>query len=112
MSGFCAPFVPGWDTHGLPTELKARAKAGVSSSDAISDVELRQICRDFALGYLDDQRNQFRRLGAIGDWSNPYITLTKDFCISASFSESRADVASSNIKMGASFNNARAMEIR
>ncbi len=79
MSGFCAPFVPGWDTHGLPTELKARAKAGVSSSDAISDVELRQICRDFALGYLDDQRNQFRRLGAIGDWSNPYITLTKDF---------------------------------
>ena len=52
MSGFCAPFVPGWDTHGLPTELKARAKAGVSSSDAISDVELRQICRDFALGYL------------------------------------------------------------
>ena len=79
MSGFCAPFVPGWDTHGLPTELKARAKAGVSSSDAISDVELRQICRDFALGYLDDQRNQFRRLGVIGDWSNPYVTLTKDF---------------------------------
>ena len=79
MSGFCSPFVPGWDTHGLPTELKARAKAGVSSSDAISDVELRQICRDFALGYLDDQRNQFRRLGAIGDWDNPYITLTKDF---------------------------------
>jgi len=79
MAGFCAPFVPGWDTHGLPTELKARAKAGVSSSDAISDVELRQICRDFALGYLDDQRNQFRRLGVIGDWENPYITLTKDF---------------------------------
>ena len=79
MAGFCAPYVPGWDTHGLPTELKARAKAGVSSSDAISDVELRQICRDFALGYLDDQRNQFRRLGVMGDWNNPYITLTKDF---------------------------------
>ena len=79
MSGFCAPFVPGWDTHGLPTELKARAKAGVSSSDAISDVELRQICRDFALGYLDDQRNQFKRLGAIGDWNDPYITLKKEF---------------------------------
>ncbi len=79
MSGYCAPFVPGWDTHGLPTELKARAKAGVSSSDSISDVELRQICRDFALGYLDDQRNQFKRLGAIGDWSDPYITLKKEF---------------------------------
>ncbi|MDO5123749.1 MAG: isoleucine--tRNA ligase [Eubacteriales bacterium] len=79
MSGFCAPYVPGWDTHGLPTELKARAKAGVSSSDAISDVELRQICRDFALGYLDDQREQFKRLGGIGDWNNPYITLLKEF---------------------------------
>ena len=79
MSGFNAPFVPGWDTHGLPTELKARAKAGVSSSDAISDVELRKICREFALGYLDDQRNQFRRLGVIGEWDNPYVTLTKDF---------------------------------
>lgn len=79
MAGFCSPFVPGWDTHGLPTELKARAKAGVSSSDAISDVELRQICRDFAMGYLDDQRNQFRRLGCIGDWADPYITLKKEF---------------------------------
>lgn len=79
MSGYCAPYVPGWDTHGLPTELKARAKAGVSSSDAISDVELREICRDFALGYLDDQRNQFKRLGGLGDWSNPYITLKKEF---------------------------------
>lgn len=79
MSGFNAPYVPGWDTHGLPTELKARAKAGVSSSDAISDVELRKICREFALGYLDDQRNQFRRLGVMGEWDNPYVTLTKDF---------------------------------
>ena len=79
MSGYCAPYVPGWDTHGLPTELKARAKAGVSSSDAISDVELREICRDFALGYIDDQRNQFKRLGGLGDWSNPYITLKKEF---------------------------------
>ncbi|MBQ4129315.1 MAG: isoleucine--tRNA ligase [Ruminococcus sp.] len=79
MSGFKAPFVPGWDTHGLPTELKARAKAGVGNSTTISDVELRKICREFALGYLDDQRNQFKRLGAIGEWENPYITLTHDF---------------------------------
>ncbi len=79
MSGFKAPFVPGWDTHGLPTELKARAKAGIGNSTTISDVELRKICREFALGYLDDQRNQFKRLGAIGEWENPYITLTHDF---------------------------------
>ena len=79
MSGFRAPYVPGWDTHGLPTELKARKKAGVGNSTTISDVELRKICRDFALGYLDDQRSQFKRIGGIGEWDNPYITLTHDF---------------------------------
>ena len=79
MAGFKSPYVPGWDTHGLPTELKARAKAGVGSSADISAVELRNICREFALGYLDDQRNQFKRLGGIGEWDNPYITLTHDF---------------------------------
>lgn len=79
MSGFKSPYVPGWDTHGLPTELKARAKAGVGNSTTISDVELRKICRDFALSYLDDQRTEFRRLGVLGEWDNPYITLTKDF---------------------------------
>ncbi len=79
MSGFKAPFVPGWDTHGLPTDLKARAKAGVGNSTTISDVELRKICREFALSYLDDQRNQFKRLGCIGEWDNPYITLKHEF---------------------------------
>lgn len=79
MSGFQSPYVPGWDTHGLPTELKARKKAGVENSSTISDVELRKICREFAMGYLDDQRSQFKRLGGIGEWDNPYITLTKDF---------------------------------
>ncbi len=79
MSGFQAPYVPGWDTHGLPTELKARKKAGVDSSSAISDVELREMCREFTLGYLDDQRKQFKRIGGLGEWDNPYITLTRDF---------------------------------
>lgn len=79
MSGFQSPYVPGWDTHGLPTELKARTKAGVGNSTTISDVELRRICRAFALGYLDDQRTQFKRLGIIGEWDNPYVTLLKEF---------------------------------
>lgn len=79
MSGFKSPYVPGWDTHGLPTELKARKKAGIDANTTIDDVELRKICRDFALGYIDGQRNQFKRLGGIGEWNNPYITLTKDF---------------------------------
>ena len=79
MTGFKAPYVPGWDTHGLPTELKARKKAGVSNSSEISDVELRKICRDFALSYIDGQREQFKRLGGIGEWDNPYITLKHEF---------------------------------
>ncbi len=79
MSGFQAPYVPGWDTHGLPTELKARKKAGVDNSSTISDVELREMCREFTLGYLDDQRKQFKRIGGLGEWDNPYITLTRDF---------------------------------
>ena len=79
MSGFQAPYVPGWDTHGLPTELKARKRAGVDNSSTISDVELREMCREFTLGYLDDQRKQFKRIGGLGEWDNPYITLTRDF---------------------------------
>ena len=79
MSGFKAPYVPGWDTHGLPTELKARKEAGVSSSADISVVELRKMCQKFVEQSLDDQRTQFKRLGVIGEWDNPYITLTHDF---------------------------------
>jgi len=79
MSGFKAPYVPGWDTHGLPTELKARKAAGVSNASTISDVELRKLCREFALDSLDVQRNSFKRLGALGEWDNPYITLIKEF---------------------------------
>ena len=79
MSGVKAPFVPGWDTHGLPTELKARKKAGVGSSADISEIELRKMCEEFVNEYIDDQRNQFKRLGVIGEWDNPYITLTHDF---------------------------------
>ncbi len=79
MTGFKSPYVPGWDTHGLPTELKARKQAGINAESNISDLELRKICRETALGYVDIQRESFKRLGVIGEWDNPYITLTKDF---------------------------------
>lgn len=79
MAGFKAPYVPGWDTHGLPTELKARQKAGVGNSAEISIVELRKMCEEFVNGYIDDQRSQFKRLGIIGEWDNPYITLNPEF---------------------------------
>ena len=79
MAGFKAPYVPGWDTHGLPTELKARQKAGIGNSADISVVELRKLCEEFVTGYINDQREQFKRLGAIGEWDNPYITLKHEF---------------------------------
>ncbi|MEG1887814.1 MAG: class I tRNA ligase family protein, partial [Oscillospiraceae bacterium] len=79
MSGFCAPYVPGYDTHGLPTELKARKKAGMESDEAVSALELRKICRDFALGFVEDQRRQFERLGVLGEWDNPYLTLRNEY---------------------------------
>lgn len=79
MTGYSSPYVPGWDTHGLPTELKARAKAGVTGDSFIGDIELRNICKEFVLGYIDDQREQFKRLGILAEWENPYITLDKDY---------------------------------
>ena len=79
MSGFKAPYVPGYDTHGLPTELKARKKAGVGSAAQVSALELRKICRDFALGFVEDQRRQFERLGILGDWAHPYLTLKNEY---------------------------------
>ncbi|MEG1761195.1 MAG: isoleucine--tRNA ligase [Hydrogenoanaerobacterium sp.] len=74
MSGFKAPYIPGWDTHGLPIELKARKKIG-GDQTKLSPVELREGCREFALSYVDLQRDSFKRLGSIGDYDHPYLTL-------------------------------------
>lgn len=73
MSGRKAPYTPGWDTHGLPIELKAMKKIGVDKG--LSAVELRKVCKEFALQYVDIQRKEFMRLGSIGDYFNPYLTL-------------------------------------
>ena len=78
MSGFCSNYVPGWDTHGLPIELKAMKKIGVENG-AIPPVELRKHCREFALSYVDIQREQFKRLGVLGDFDDPYLTLKPEF---------------------------------
>ena len=79
MTGYKAPYVPGYDTHGLPTELKARKQAGLESDEAVSPVAIRKLCRDFALGFVDSQRKQFERLGVLGEWDNPYLTLSNDY---------------------------------
>ncbi|MBE6907215.1 MAG: isoleucine--tRNA ligase [Ruminococcaceae bacterium] len=77
LNGYRSPYIPGWDTHGLPIELKALKKMGVSRN--IPPVELRHHCREFALSYVDIQREEFKRLGVIGDWEHPYLTLKPEF---------------------------------
>ena len=77
MSGFQAPYVPGWDTHGMPIET-AIQKQGVKRSE-LPVPEFRDKCRTFALEQVDKQRADFKRLGVIGDWDHPYITLTPEF---------------------------------
>jgi isoleucyl-tRNA synthetase len=78
MSGFDAPYVPGWDTHGLPIEQKAIKDLGLNR-DKVSKVEFRDKCKEYALKYVDIQREEFKRLGVRGDWDNPYITLKPEF---------------------------------
>ncbi|MDF2686566.1 MAG: isoleucyl-tRNA synthetase [Clostridia bacterium] len=78
MSGFKAPMVPGWDTHGLPIELQAIKKVGIDKNK-ISIPEFRKHCKNFALSYVDNQRKQFKRLGVMGDFDNPYLTLNPEF---------------------------------
>ena len=78
MSGFDAPYVPGWDTHGLPIEHAIvvnekvdRHKVGIS--------KFRELCAAYAMKYVENQKGQFKRLGVRGDWDNPYLTLHKSF---------------------------------
>lgn len=78
MDGYLAPYVPGWDTHGLPIELRAIKDLGVDR-DKVTQLELRQKCREYALKYVDVQREEFKRLGVWGDWENPYLTLSPEF---------------------------------
>lgn len=78
MTGYNSNYVPGWDCHGLPIELKAIKQLGVDSG-AVDPVELRKSCRQFALSCLDDQKAQFKRLGVWGDFDDPYLTIKPEF---------------------------------
>ena len=78
MKGFHVPYVPGWDTHGLPVEHQV-IKTKKIDRKSVTDIEFRKMCRDYALHYLDVQREQFKRLGVFGDWENPYVTLDPSF---------------------------------
>ncbi len=70
MAGYYAPFVPGWDCHGLPIEAKV-----VKEAQGLEPAEIRRRCADFARVYIDQQRASFRRLGCFGEWEHPYITM-------------------------------------
>src|SRR5882762_8033318 len=79
LRGYSAPYVPGWDCHGLPIEFKVSQemrKAGDSSADPVT---IRAACDTYARKYIDIQRTQFKRLGVLGDWEHPYLTLNKEY---------------------------------
>ena len=78
MTGYKAPYIPGWVTHGLPIE-SAILKNKKIKRDELTDVEFRDKCREYALSFVDRQRSEFQRLGVIGDWDNPYLTLKPEF---------------------------------
>ncbi len=75
LRGKDAPYIPGWDTHGLPTEQQV-AKITKRDRRTIDPLEWRSECKSFASKYIDRQREEFKRLGVLGDWDNPYITFS------------------------------------
>ncbi len=78
MSGFSAPFIPGWDCHGLPIEHAVMKGLGNKAKEK-SEVEIRELCRAEANKWVSIQKEQFRRLGVLADWSNPYLTMSPDY---------------------------------
>ena len=78
MTGFNAPYVPGWDTHGLPIENALTKNSKVNRKE-LSVSEFRRLCEEYALKQVEGQKEGFKRLGVIGDFNHPYVTLDKDF---------------------------------
>ncbi|WP_105170715.1 isoleucine--tRNA ligase [Pseudoalteromonas sp. T1lg24] len=78
LSGFDAPYVPGWDCHGLPIELQVEKKVG-KPGKKVSVAEFREKCRDYAKKQVEGQKADFKRLGVFGDWDKPYLTMNFDF---------------------------------
>jgi len=89
MKGCYAPYVPGWDCHGLPVEHQLFKELKIEKEN-IGQVEFRKKAYDYAMKFVKIQREEFKRLGVFGDWENPYLTLTKDY--EASILDSLADL--------------------
>ena len=78
MAGYDVPYVPGWDCHGLPIEHKVDEKLGSRKKD-MTQVEIRQFCRKYAEEFIDIQRDEFIRLGVLGEWEDPYLTMNYSY---------------------------------
>ena len=76
--GFNSPYIPGWDCHGMPIELKVQESLGDKYKET-SKFIMRKKCRAYAQKYIDIQRKQFKRLGVMGDWENPYLTMSPEY---------------------------------
>ncbi len=79
LRGHDAPYVPGWDCHGLPIEFKVTQEMRKSGDTSADPVAIRKACEASARNFIDIQRAQFKRLGVLGDWENPYLTLNKEY---------------------------------
>ncbi|MFA7507483.1 MAG: class I tRNA ligase family protein, partial [Bacilli bacterium] len=78
MDGFYSPYIPGWDTHGLPIE-NALTKSGKINRKELSIAEFRTLCEEYAKKQVENQKIGFKRLGILGDWDNPYLTYDKEY---------------------------------
>lgn len=78
MQGFRAPYLPGWDCHGLPIEIKVDQLLGKKKAE-MSPLKIREECKEYALKFVDIQRNQFKRLGVFGEWKTPYLTMNPEY---------------------------------
>ncbi|HEX9024162.1 MAG TPA: isoleucine--tRNA ligase [Geobacteraceae bacterium] len=78
MTGFNAPYVPGWDCHGLPIELQVEKSLGGKKHE-VGKLQMRKMCRDYAAKFVDIQKEEFRRLGVLGEWDNPYLTMAYEY---------------------------------
>lgn len=78
LKGYDAPYVPGWDTHGLPIEHSVTTKFRDKTKN-MNKIEIRKLCEEYALNFVDKQRESFKRLGVIGFWDDPYLTLNPNY---------------------------------
>jgi isoleucyl-tRNA synthetase len=86
MAGFRAPYVPGWDCHGLPIELQVEKELG-GKKESVTPAEFRRMCREYATRYVEEHRRDFKRLGVFGRWEDPYLTMSNQYeaCIADTF---------------------------